>query len=215
VSRRAVVAAGGVDVVVAALRRHGPADVDGWLDDGAGKKVLRAVVGRRAVRCRAAQSECTLAVRRHECSPPLFAVVSPPLLCRARCGTASTRCAIVRGASCALVQDFDGCRRHWLAVCDTVARGAACVTDDSHGSGRNEVGDCGERRTVMRRRRKTRHSSDGESHERGSAVAEDAAVRAALMDTVRVTVVGDMCSRPRVCASVYGGMVAMFLQCNK
>jgi hypothetical protein len=33
----------------------------------------------------------------------------------------------------------------------------------------------------------------------------------ALADSVRVSVVGDLSTRPRVCASVYGGMVAMFL----
>jgi hypothetical protein len=32
-----------------------------------------------------------------------------------------------------------------------------------------------------------------------------------LADTSRVSVVGDLSTRPRVCASVYGGMIALFL----
>ncbi len=99
-----------------------------------------------------------------------------------------------------VVQDFIGCRRDWLAAVDLVGRGEADVTLAA---------------ADTTKRRASQSSAGGGN----TAVATNpgrgiSAVMVALADTQRVSVVGDLCTRPRVCASVYGGMVAMFLPCT-
>jgi hypothetical protein len=99
------------------------------------------------------------------------------------------------------VQMFCGPRRWWLEACDAVGRDEASMTGVDRsvdGNSNRDAGassDCDVAMAV--------NSCDA----RGGAMV----VRAALADRVRVSVVGDLSTRPRVCASVYGGMVAMFL----
>lgn len=89
-------------------------------------------------------------------------------------------------------QAFSDLRREWLRACDVVGRDVACVPVVSGAAASS--GDASVAGT-------------GAVHESSTTVT----VGAALADRVRVSVVGDLCTRPRVCASVYGGMVAMFL----
>jgi hypothetical protein len=101
-------------------------------------------------------------------------------------------------------QRFRGLRRWWLAACDAVGRDAASMAAGGHIVDVSRLSDA----------LPPAASDDDAAMSAQVSVSGRAAeltVRAALSDRERVSVVGDLSTRPRVCASVYGGVVAMFL----
>jgi hypothetical protein len=101
-------------------------------------------------------------------------------------------------------QTFRGLRRWWLAACDAVGRDAASMAAGGDTIDVSRLSDA-----------LTPAASDDDAamsvQVSVSHRAAELSVRAALSDRERVSVVGDLSTRPRVCASVYGGVVAMFL----
>jgi hypothetical protein len=185
-SRTAIVSAGGVALVVSAMRRHGHVSSQLWRvwnDDRhayeeTGDSALERIVGSRTV----------------SVSLLLYCIL---LQLRSNLNTGS---AVMMCSCYAYVQLFTGFRRHWLAACDVVGRDAAAVVEPELS---------GAKRLAM-----TWPAPAWEQWEfpvPSSPVAQ--VVGVALADRVRVSVVGDLSTRPRVCASEYGHIVATFLPC--
>jgi hypothetical protein len=219
----AIGAAGGVDVVVAAMRRH----ADSAAVQRHGCDALRAMAADDATRAAIVAADgialTVSAMRRHVEMSVAYAWVDRAEYVEV--GDRALNAFLRRGfegvsRACVsplppppppyltsrvivyVLQHFfdEGLRSSWLRACDVIGRDVASVAvvggaAESSGGG-------------------AAASSIGRGIATASSGAVAAGVSCALSDRLRISVVGDLCTRPRVCASVYGGMVAMFLPCQ-
>jgi hypothetical protein len=210
----AMCAAGGVDAVIAAMTRH----ADSAAVQRHGCDALRVLAtnsaNRKAIVAADGVALVVAAMRRHaEMSMAYYwhgfalenvgdgalysltrrsAVVSTSVLFAPLHWHGRLTSFPVRSAQ----WQFDGSlRRAWLRACDVVGRDMALAPVNGRTASHGVTLPC--------------TTSEGDA---AVTTTCSQVVWTALADRVRVSVVGDLSTRPRLCASVYGGIVAMFLR---
>jgi hypothetical protein len=219
----AMCAAGGVDAVIAAMTRH----ADSAAVQRHGCDALRVLAtnsaNRKAIVAADGVALVVAAMRRHaEMSMAYYwhgftlenvgdgalysltrrnAVVSSSVCshpCDAILSTLHVRRGNHRTSDAVFCAQwlFDGSRRRaWLRACDVVGRDMALAPANGQPASHSAT--------------PPSTTSEGDVVTVTSRCSQ--VVCTALADRVRVSVVGDLSTRPRLCASVYGGMIATFL----